>query len=179
MIDSPQEEKARILDVLWNDSITGLAKVSRDGKFLDANPTFCRMLEYTLDELKLRSFQEITHPADVRADVSSSGLVAQGKLRVHDMKKRYITKTMRVIWVALRVLAVKNDDGSFQFFLAQVSPILELSPPNSDNIASYPAIKPKLSTILLEHLKQYWTVYTALIGAITILLAETIKALKK
>ncbi len=47
----------------------GMALVSLDGRFMRVNPSLCRLLEYTEDELKEHTFQDITHPDDLESDL--------------------------------------------------------------------------------------------------------------
>src|SRR5580704_5972113 len=84
-----------LLKILWEESITGLALVNPDGTFLRANPSFCRIVEYSEAELRKRRFQDITDPSDVQADEEMAKMVATGEYPGYEMTKSYITKTKR------------------------------------------------------------------------------------
>lgn len=109
---------------LWESSVVGLALVSPDGHWLDANPTLCRFLEYSVPELKKRTFKDITHPEDVEADGGLANSVRAGDIAGYDLVKRYITKSGRVVWANLRVVGIVDDGGAFVAFLSQVSPLV-------------------------------------------------------
>ena len=76
---------------LWQHSVVGLALVDNEGRFTDANPALCGYLEYTIAELQSRTFQSVTHPDDVAADVHMARSVAEKRAEGYDMVKRYIT----------------------------------------------------------------------------------------
>lgn len=117
-----EEVCQKLLEVLWEGSVTGLALVREDGTFLKANPAFCRITEYTEVELKKRRFQDITVPKDVAADEEMARLVVAGEYDSYDMNKEYITKTNRIQPVFLRVTGMKMN-GQFMYFVGEVAPL--------------------------------------------------------
>lgn len=116
---------------LWTHALIGIAIVEESGKFLFANPNFCKIVEYTEAELQDRLFKDITHPEDVSADEKMHDRLADDDNNDSEylMKKRYITKTGRVVWVVLKVNRIQKPDGKFAYFLSQVSELVELLPP--------------------------------------------------
>jgi PAS domain S-box-containing protein len=46
-----------------------MALVSPDGRFLDVNRSLCAIVGYPAGELRMESVQDITHPADLEADL--------------------------------------------------------------------------------------------------------------
>jgi PAS domain-containing protein len=54
----------------FQHSSIGMVLVSTEGKFLKVNDSLCAMLGYTAEELISKTFQEITHPDDLEADLS-------------------------------------------------------------------------------------------------------------
>lgn len=130
--------KLNILEEFWHYSIIGLALVAQDGTILTANEMLCNLLEYNLSELQTKKYQDITYPDDLVADVTMANRVASGNEDGYVMKKRFISKTGRVIWVMLRVRSVKDEHGNFLMFLSQVSEMIDvknqLFPDDSNNI---------------------------------------------
>lgn len=114
-----EKHKSSLWDALWENAIGGLAILSRDGTFERANPAFCKIVEYSEYELQSMKFQDITHPSDVKSDVELSHQVLSGQRTSYDMVKSYITKTRKIVWVHLRVMAFEVD-GTFHYFLSQV-----------------------------------------------------------
>lgn len=103
--------------------------MSSEGHIEEANPAFCRIIDYTPAEIRGRHFREITHPDDVTADIESVQAVLDGKIRSYLMAKRYLTKLGQVVWIRLRVYAVFDDAGRPHLLMAQVAPISSVEMP--------------------------------------------------
>lgn len=114
------KHKEKLWDVLWESAIGGLAIVAENGRFLKANPAFCRIVEYSELELVDKKFQDITLPGDREPDVELAEEVVAGSRKSYDMVKSYMTKTRRVVWVHLRVVPYMDDNGKFCYFVSQV-----------------------------------------------------------
>lgn len=113
---------------LWDAAPIGLAKVSRTGHFLSVNPQFAEMVGYAEAELTHgRTFQSITHPDDLDADVSEAEALASDEhKRSYQMVKRYLSKDGRTVWVSLYVFSVRDATQKFQHFLvfaAELTPV--------------------------------------------------------
>ena len=66
---------------IFEQSVTGIAVVSADGRFLRVNGALCAMLGYSKDELLQRTFQEISHPDYVESADAFLQLVLSGTLK--------------------------------------------------------------------------------------------------
>jgi PAS domain S-box-containing protein len=134
-------ELSNFLGLYWTNAIVGLAIVDIDGGIKHANPLFCNILEYSEAELQTKNFRDITHPDDVRFDSEMVSRIVAGDIGSYLMKKRYITKTGRVIWVKLRVDAGYDQDGSLELLVAQVAivdiPANEIKIPGEGVINKY------------------------------------------
>jgi PAS domain S-box-containing protein len=103
----------------------GMILVSTDGKFLKANKSLCDMLEYTATELLEKTFQEITHPDDLKADLDLLQKTLNGEINSYKMEKRYFTKSGSIIWIFLHVSLVLNQNNEPLYFVSQVKDITE------------------------------------------------------
>ncbi len=153
MLNSLDEETAdRLLHILWEDSITGLALVREDGTFWRVNPAFCRITEFTEAELKRRRFQDITVPGDVPPDEEMAKLVVDGFYETYDMTKEYITKTKKIQQVFLRVTGLRRKDGMFMYFVAEAAPLDRTSEERTDQEIKGAAVRRLLMKRLRENL---------------------------
>ena len=50
------------LSAVFSQAALGIAIASLDGRLQEANLKFCSILGYSLDELRQRTFLELTHP---------------------------------------------------------------------------------------------------------------------
>ena len=67
---SLQRDAERRFEATFDQAPIGLAHVAPDGTWLRANPRLCEILGYPYEELVQTTFQEITHPDDLEADVA-------------------------------------------------------------------------------------------------------------
>jgi PAS domain S-box-containing protein len=106
-------------------SSIGMVLVSTEGKFLKVNKSICEMLGYTADELITKTFQEITHPDDLEADLNLLQKTLNKEIKNYQLEKRYFTKAGKTIWVLLNVSLVLGEHGEPLYFVSQIKDITE------------------------------------------------------
>lgn len=103
----------------------GMALVSTEGRWLQVNPALSEMLGYRSDELLDLTFQDITHPDDLDADLANVRKVLDGEIATYQMMKRYIHKDGDEIWGHLSVSLVRDDEGKPAYFISQIQDLTE------------------------------------------------------
>ncbi|HEX5338502.1 MAG TPA: PAS domain S-box protein, partial [Gallionella sp.] len=103
----------------------GMALVSLEGRFMQANGALCRILGYTQTELQQKTFQDITHPDDLETDLALAKELLLGIRDSYQMEKRYFHKDGRVIWILLSGSAVRDQESKTLYFIAQIQDITE------------------------------------------------------
>lgn len=98
----------------------GIALVSLEGQFMRVNDALCSMLGYTADELHELTFQRITHPEDLGADLHLLQQLVDAEINDYSMRKRYLHRDGRIIWVDLSVGLVRKPDGRPLHFVSHV-----------------------------------------------------------
>ncbi len=93
------------------DAATGIAITDLAGRFLEANPAYCRMLGYAEDELRALDFLSITHPEDHATNFSLSAELAAGRRESFVLEKRYLAKDGRVVWSRVSVSLQRDVEG--------------------------------------------------------------------
>lgn len=116
------EESKRLFKNVFDHSAVGVALVSPDGRWLNVNQSICDMLGYSKEELVKSSFQEITHPDDLAADLAFVSQMLQKDRETYQMEKRYIRKDGATIWVLLSV-SLTWQEGKPAFFISQLADI--------------------------------------------------------
>lgn len=109
----------------FNSLAIGLALVSPEGKWLDVNPALCQIVGYTFSELILLTFQNITHPNDLNADLENLKKFINNETDLYHTEKRYIHKNGLIVWVDLIVSVVRDTENKPLFFISQVQDITE------------------------------------------------------
>ena len=103
----------------------GEAIVSPDGRFLEANSALCRIVGYSESELPAMTFQDITHPDDLEADLEFVCQMLAGEIRTYQMEKRYFHKDGHIVWALLTVSLVRSSSGEPRYFISQIQDITE------------------------------------------------------
>ncbi|HEX6290089.1 MAG TPA: PAS domain S-box protein [Herpetosiphonaceae bacterium] len=107
----------------FDDAAIGMALVDLDGRFLQVNQSLCDITGYSEHELLATTFQAITYPDDLKADLSYMRQLLGGEIRTYQMEKRYIHKCGDVVWILLSGSLVRNDAGQPWYFIAQIQDI--------------------------------------------------------
>ena len=101
----------------------GMALVSLDGHWLRVNASLCRIIGYDEAELLAMTFQDITDPADLAADLAQVGRLIAGEIPDYHMEKRYVHKSGRTVWAMLSVSLVRDPAGAPAYFVSQIQDI--------------------------------------------------------
>ena len=116
------EKEATLMDA-FNFSPIGKALVSPDGRFLRVNAALCSILGYSVEELLVKTFQEITHPEYLQADLDYVKQMLNGEIETYEMEKIYLHKQGPHVWAQLNVSLVRDKIGQPLFFIAQIQDI--------------------------------------------------------
>jgi PAS domain S-box-containing protein/diguanylate cyclase (GGDEF)-like protein len=103
----------------------GIAIVSPEGDWLRVNEKLCDMIGYSEDELLASTFQDITHPDDLDADLEHVRQMLAGEIRTYEMEKRYFRADGSIIWILLSVSLVRDADRSPLYFISQIQDVDE------------------------------------------------------
>jgi PAS domain S-box-containing protein len=103
----------------------GMALVSPEGKWLQVNPSICKILGYTAEELSQIDFQTVTHPDDLESDMQLVGRTLRGEISSYQMEKRYLHKAGHEVFALLSVSIVRDDSGKPLYFVSQIADISE------------------------------------------------------
>lgn len=116
------EEKFRST---FNNAAVGIAHVGLDGNWLLVNDRICEIVGYSPSELLTKTFQHITHPDDLDADLDLVHKILRGKIDTYSMEKRYFRKNGNLVWVNITVSLVRNSNGTPKHFISIVEDISE------------------------------------------------------
>ena len=103
----------------------GKALVSPDGRFTRVNSALCSILGYSEHELLGTTFQALTHPDDLEADLEHVRRMLAGEDESYAMEKRYQHAHGHHIWALLSVSLVRDEAGAPLYFVSQIQDISE------------------------------------------------------
>jgi len=107
----------------FDQAAVGMAHVATDGRFIRVNERYAQMLQYPVDEIVGKTFQEFTHPADLEDDVNSVQALANGQIDFYEMEKRYRRKDGSYFWANLSVSYHKDEDPAACYFVSVIENI--------------------------------------------------------
>jgi PAS domain S-box-containing protein len=96
---------------VFEDGPVGMGLVGDDFRLLEVNDAFCRLTGYDADELRGRTFTDITHPDDVDTDVRLARRLFAGEVPGYSIDKRYLCKDGGIVWVELTVSVIRDESG--------------------------------------------------------------------
>ncbi len=96
-----------------------------DGKLVDVNDAFCKMIGYSKDELATINFTEITYPDDLEASKKIVRSLLAGEKETFRIEKRYVRKDGNVIWADVNTMLLKDSGGKPEYFITHIIDITE------------------------------------------------------
>ncbi|HIK28735.1 MAG: PAS domain S-box protein [Oscillatoriaceae bacterium SKW80] len=116
------EEKFRRL---FEDAPIGMAICNIDGKVVQVNPVFCKLLGYTEAELENCTFKDFSHPEDIEREMLYVKQCWSGEIKNYKIEKRYIKKNGEIVWVNLTTGVICDREGKPIYGLGMVEEITE------------------------------------------------------
>jgi PAS domain S-box-containing protein len=108
----------------FEQAAVGICHVgAKDSRWLLVNQRFCDIVGYSREELLALTFQDITHPDDLDADLEWVRKLLAGEIQRYSMEKRYIRKDGSHIWVQLTVSLVRSATGEPQYLIGAIEDI--------------------------------------------------------
>jgi PAS domain S-box-containing protein len=96
---------------IFDRAPVGIALVDDDtGNFIEINNKFCEIIGYSADEMKTKNYQSITHPKDLHQNELMAKELHKGVISGYQLKKRYVTKSGKIILANLIVTALSRSN---------------------------------------------------------------------
>jgi diguanylate cyclase (GGDEF)-like protein/PAS domain S-box-containing protein len=101
----------------------GIALVAPDGSWISMNEALCQIVGYSKAELLQLTFQDITYPEDLDADLHLLQQLVADKIDRYQLEKRYIRKNGSTVWVNLVVTKYVGQKGELDYFVSIIKDI--------------------------------------------------------
>lgn len=97
---------------------TGMAVTTVEGRYIEVNAAYCRMLGYTAQELYGMDFNALVHPDD-RGKYRGKFLEIQdGKRESYVAERRFLVKESRIVWIRTSVSVLRDTSGHISAVVA-------------------------------------------------------------
>ena len=103
----------------------GYALQTPEGRFLDANAAYCKLMGYSVDELQQLHFFEFLHQEDYYHHMQLVEQLLEGEIPDFVVESRYYRKDGRVVWIRKSCSLVKEANGKPKWMLALLEDITE------------------------------------------------------
>ncbi len=124
LVDALRDSEERF-HAAFEHAATGMALTALDGRFIQVNSALCELVGYTKSELLTRTFQEITHPDDLKADLHQFKQLLTEDIRFFHLEKRCIHRQGHTVWVLVSVSLIRDNSGQPLYCIAQMQDITE------------------------------------------------------
>jgi len=121
------EGSERLDEVLFDNPVVGvrIATVAGGGRIVRANRVFQQMLGYSEEELRERTFLDLTHPDDVPRNLELFEEVVAGTRESFRLEKRYLRKDGSVFWGRLTAYPLRAGAGPPTHLIGLVEDVTE------------------------------------------------------
>ncbi len=103
----------------------GMCVSGLDGRFLQVNAAFCRMLGYAEPDLLAMSWTGITHPGDPESSIGRMQRLWSEPCGSQETEERFIHSNGNVVWGRLRISPIRDGAGSPSYFVVHIEDITE------------------------------------------------------
>jgi PAS domain S-box-containing protein len=110
-----RESEARFR-AFFEQAAVGIASVSVDGRYVDANRKFCDLLGRPREEVLQMTIAQATHPDYVAADAEHLCQLQDGEASQYSVEKMYVRGDGSCVWATSTVFPLRNADGSIKGF---------------------------------------------------------------
>ncbi|WZL89222.1 PAS domain S-box protein [Salinimicrobium sp. 3283s] len=111
----------QVFEGSFKNAAIGMALLDPTGRWIEANERLCQIVGYSPEELQQLTFQDITHPDDLEADLSLLNELVEGKREFYQMEKRYFHKNGNLVYIILSVSLVRDSTGQPLYFISQMT----------------------------------------------------------
>jgi diguanylate cyclase (GGDEF)-like protein/PAS domain S-box-containing protein len=110
---------------VFTDAAIGIGLADIDGRIVESNPAFARMLGYTLEEFTQLNVGDFVLAEDAAGMWESYGALVRGDLDCVRTKKRYRRKDGGLVWTNLTASLIRDGHARPQYTLALVEDVSE------------------------------------------------------
>ncbi len=101
----------------------GMCLITPDGRFEEVNDALCQLFGYDAETLMQKTWQELTAPEYLEADLQNVNDILEGRIDSYRMLKQYIHANGQRIWGDLSVGCIRDEHGHVDTFISQITDV--------------------------------------------------------
>jgi diguanylate cyclase (GGDEF)-like protein/PAS domain S-box-containing protein len=113
-------EAQELFETSFAQAPIGIALIGLDGRWVKVNAAASALTGWTEQELRDRSFRDVTHPDDVDLDLDQIEQLLAGEIESYQLERRYLTRDGDAIWALLSVSLARGASGEPRHFICQL-----------------------------------------------------------
>ena len=134
----------------FENAAVGIAHVGLDGAWLRVNRRLSEIVGYTKGELLARTFQDITHPADLGADLDLFERLLAGEIDHYQLEKRYLHLDGHAVWINLTVAVARDADGRAAHAISVVEDVSDKKAAEAELVALNAVLEERIEDRTVE-----------------------------
>lgn len=104
---------------------TGITILDLGGQFLQANPSYCRLVGYTEAELRTLNCKQVVHPEDLPVVLAQRERLYTQEVPSFELEGRHRHKDGHDVWVHKFVSVLRDEAGQPRYLFALVTDVTE------------------------------------------------------
>jgi len=112
-------------NTIFEQASVGITHIDDCGKFIATNQRFCKILGYTLEEMKASNFTALTHPDDIEGNLIQLADLRTGRISDFTLEKRYFHKNGSIIWAKVHVYPLIDADDNKKSYITIIEDITD------------------------------------------------------
>jgi PAS domain S-box-containing protein len=108
-----------------HNSAIGMAMVALDSRWIEVNPSLCRILGYSREELLGADCTFVVHPEELDQDRECTRQMLSGHMATCERERRYVHKNGHTVLTQLNASVIRDDEGKPHYLVSQIQDIGE------------------------------------------------------
>ena len=109
--------------LVFDNAPIGIALIGLEGEWLAFNAALSQIIGYSEKDLAGKTFQDVTHPDDLDADLALLAQLRDGTIQTYQLDKRYLHADGHVVWGSLTATLLRDANGAPLHYIAEVEDV--------------------------------------------------------
>ncbi len=110
---------------VFDNAAIGIDLLNPDGRIVKVNKALLDMVGYSEDEIRQKTFLDITHPDDREISKRKLESLLKGEVDSYRLEKRYVKKDGSTVWANLWSCSIRDENGGHTGTVGVVEDITE------------------------------------------------------